>query len=72
MQCRRSSYLRAARTKTTSSACCAPTGLLCVYGSGFGTAPADGYFRIVFLAPPAELDSFYDAIETFTADFLAE
>ncbi|MYN67283.1 MAG: aminotransferase class I/II-fold pyridoxal phosphate-dependent enzyme [Acidobacteria bacterium] len=48
------------------------TGLLCVYGSGFGTAPADGYFRIVFLAPPAELDSFYDAIETFTADFLAE
>ena len=48
------------------------TGILCVYGSGFGTPPGDGYFRIVFLAPPAELDTLYDAIETFTADFLAE
>lgn len=47
------------------------TGVLCVYGSGFGAAPTDGYFRIVFLAPPAELDSYYDAIEAFTADFLA-
>ena len=28
------------------------TGVLVVYGSGFGTAPADGYFRVVFLAPP--------------------
>src|SRR5687768_3885773 len=24
------------------------TGILCVYGSGFGTAPADGFFRVVF------------------------
>ena len=30
------------------------TGVLCVYGSGFGTAPADGFFRVVFLASPAE------------------
>ena len=29
------------------------TGVLCVYGSGFGTAPEDGFFRVVFLAPPA-------------------
>ena len=26
------------------------TGVLVVYGSGFGTAPEDGYFRVVFLA----------------------
>ena len=31
------------------------TGVLCVYGSGFGTKPEDGFFRIVFLASPAEL-----------------
>ena len=28
------------------------TGVLCVYGSGFGTAPEDGFFRVVFLASP--------------------
>lgn len=33
------------------------TGLLCVYGSGFATAPEDGFLRIVFLASPAELDA---------------
>ena len=32
------------------------TGVLCVYGSGFGTRSEDGYFRIVFLASPAELE----------------
>ena len=47
------------------------TGILCVYGSGFGTEPADGFFRIVFLAPPAELDGYYDAIEVFTTSFRA-
>ena len=31
------------------------TGVLCVYGSGFATAPEDGFFRVVFLASPAEL-----------------
>ena len=31
------------------------TGVLVVYGSGFGTAPGDGFFRVVFLAPPDEL-----------------
>ena len=29
------------------------TGVLCVYGSGFGTRPEDGFFRVVFLASPA-------------------
>ncbi len=47
------------------------TGLLCVYGSGFGTSPGDGFLRIVFLAPPRELDAIYDAIADFTAHFRA-
>jgi len=46
------------------------TGLLCVYGSGFGTVPADGYFRVVFLASPEELNLYYDQIEDFTRRFL--
>jgi len=48
------------------------TGVLCVYGSGFGTKPEDGFFRVVFLANPAELSSIYDLIAGFTRDFLAE
>jgi alanine-synthesizing transaminase len=47
------------------------TGVLCVYGSGFGTNPADGFFRVVFLASPAELSAIYDLIADFTHDFLA-
>jgi alanine-synthesizing transaminase len=47
------------------------TGVLCVYGSGFGLPPADGYFRIVFLAEPAELASIYSDMKRFTAEFLA-
>lgn len=47
------------------------TGVLCVYGSGFGAAPADGFFRVVFLAEPAELASIYDSIGQFTREFLA-
>ena len=46
------------------------TGVLCVYGSGFGARPEDGYFRIVFLAQPAELSDIYDAIAAFTGDYL--
>ena len=46
------------------------TGVLCVYGSGFGTKPEDGFFRIVFLASPAELDEIYDLVAQFTADFV--
>ena len=44
-------------------------GVLCVYGSGFGTAPEDGFFRIVFLASPTELSAIYDDVATFTAEF---
>jgi alanine-synthesizing transaminase len=47
------------------------TGVLCVYGSGFGTRPEEGYFRVVFLAPPAELAGIYDLIADFTRQFLA-
>jgi alanine-synthesizing transaminase len=47
------------------------TGVLCVYGSGFGTRPEDGFFRVVFLASPRELEEIYDLVADFTADFLA-
>jgi alanine-synthesizing transaminase len=48
------------------------TGVLCVYGSGFGARPTDGFFRIVFLASPGELASIYDDIGRFTAAFLSD
>jgi alanine-synthesizing transaminase len=48
------------------------TGVLCVYGSGFGAKPADGFFRIVFLASPDDLGSIYDDIGRFTATFLSD
>jgi alanine-synthesizing transaminase len=47
------------------------TGVLCVYGSGFGTRPEDGFFRVVFLANPAELSEIYDLMAGFTREFLA-
>ena len=46
------------------------TGILCVYGSGFGTRAEDGFFRVVFLAPPAELGAIYDDIAGFTREYL--
>jgi alanine-synthesizing transaminase len=46
------------------------TGVLCVYGSGFGTSPHDGFFRVVFLASPAELSEIYASIAEFTRDYL--
>jgi alanine-synthesizing transaminase len=47
------------------------TGVLCVYGSGFGTRPEDGFFRVVFLANREELSTIYDLVADFTRDFLA-
>jgi alanine-synthesizing transaminase len=41
------------------------TGILVVYGSGFGTDPADGFFRVVFLAPPGELGTIYDEMAAY-------
>ncbi len=46
------------------------TGVLCVYGSGFGMPPADGFLRIVFLAPPEELRDIYDLMADFTREYL--
>jgi aspartate/methionine/tyrosine aminotransferase len=45
-------------------------GILVVYGSGFGTAAEDGFFRVVFLASPAELGAVYDDMADFTRTFL--
>jgi alanine-synthesizing transaminase len=45
-------------------------GILCVYGSGFGLDPADGFLRVVFLAPPVELGTIYDDMAAFTGEFL--
>ena len=42
------------------------TGVLCVYGSGFGLPAADGYLRIVFLAPAGELSDVYRLMADFT------
>jgi alanine-synthesizing transaminase len=46
------------------------TGVLCVYGSGFGMPAADGFFRVVFLASPSDLAGIYAAIESFTRTYL--
>jgi alanine-synthesizing transaminase len=46
------------------------TGILCVYGSGFGMPAGQGFFRIVFLASPDELGAIYDDLAAFTAQFL--
>jgi aspartate/methionine/tyrosine aminotransferase len=46
------------------------TGILVVHGSGFGTAPEEGYFRVVFLADPEELRRVYADIAAFTSDYL--
>jgi alanine-synthesizing transaminase len=46
------------------------TGVLCVYGSGFGLPADQGFLRIVFLAPLDELKDIYDLMAWFTADYL--
>jgi len=46
------------------------TGILTVYGSGFGMAPEAGTFRIVFLANPSDLREIYADIGAFTAEYL--
>jgi alanine-synthesizing transaminase len=47
------------------------TGILCVYGSGFGMPASMGAFRVVFLAQPSELATIYADIGAFTQDYLA-
>jgi aspartate/methionine/tyrosine aminotransferase len=47
------------------------SGILCVYGSGFGMPADQGFFRIVYLAAPETLDAVYDDMAGFTREFLA-
>ena len=47
------------------------TGVLCVYGSGFGMPAAEGFLRIVFLAAPDELREIYGLMATFTSAYRA-
>jgi alanine-synthesizing transaminase len=47
------------------------TGVLCVHGSGFGMPPDGGYFRVVFLASPTELDEIYDTVASFTRRYVS-
>ena len=46
------------------------TGVLCVYGSGFGMRPEDGFLRVVFLASPEDLDEIYSLVADFTRTYL--
>jgi alanine-synthesizing transaminase len=46
------------------------TGVLCVYGSGFGLPADAGFLRIVFLAPLDDLNEIYDLMAAFTAQYL--
>jgi len=48
------------------------TGILCVYGSGFGLPADQGFFRIVFLASPNELGSIYDDLSAYAGEFLRQ
>jgi len=45
------------------------TGVLCVYGSGFGLPASEGFLRIVCLAPPQELREIYTLMAEFTAEY---
>lgn len=47
------------------------TGVLTVFGSGFGTDPSMGAFRVVFLAAPDALHRIYDLVADYTAEFLS-
>jgi alanine-synthesizing transaminase len=46
------------------------TGILCVHGSGFGMPAEQGFFRIVFLAEPRELQTIYADLAAFTRQYL--
>lgn len=46
------------------------TGILVVYGSGFGMPAHEGYLRVVFLAAPDELRDIYSLMASFTAEYV--
>jgi aspartate/methionine/tyrosine aminotransferase len=43
------------------------TGVLVVPGSGFGIAPEQGYFRMVYLADESTLGDVFNHIDRFLA-----
>jgi aspartate aminotransferase len=45
------------------------TGILCVYGSGFGMPADQGFFRIVYLASQDELSAIYDDLVAYAGEF---
>jgi alanine-synthesizing transaminase len=47
------------------------TGVLCVYGSGFGMPAGEGFLRIVFLASPDDLREIFALMGEFTGNYLA-
>ena len=46
------------------------TGILTVFGSGFGLPAEGGYFRVVFLAPLDELSAIYDDVAACARAFV--
>jgi aspartate/methionine/tyrosine aminotransferase len=46
------------------------TGVLVVYGSGFGLPPSAGYLRIVYLASLDDLREVYARMAAFTATYV--
>jgi alanine-synthesizing transaminase len=45
------------------------TGVLCVYGSGFGLPADQGFMRIVYLAPLDQLSEIYDLMAAYIAEY---
>lgn len=45
------------------------TGVLCVYGSGFGMPAGQGFFRVVFLASLDELGEIYEQIGQYAGHY---
>ena len=62
---------RDAPTSTSCWRCCVRPASCACNGSGFGVPAEDGFFRIVFLANPRELEQIYADIGAFTGEYLA-
>ena len=48
----------------------AATGVLVVHGSGFGADPQQGYFRMVYLADEATLETVFSRVDEFLKGYL--
>ena len=67
----RSEMIKVCYEKAPHRALLRATGVLCVYGSGFGTDPEDGFFRVVYLASPGDLNAIFDLVADFTRAYLS-